>query len=212
MIEKILFVIISFGLFIFFFLRMIQKNDTNYIYLLVIQSIGILIKFISLLFNFDLPIVINAIIYLLSVIIPIIIIILEVKVMSLTEMICTLYVHICKDEEKKKKMIMKFIEKNPKSFFGHKILAEIYEKEEKYDIAAEEYMRALDENKGDINIKYKIAFSLSNVNKKDDAQNLLNAPSNSLTFFEKCIETFFIASLSIPIPESLASIFIILQL
>ena len=102
MIEKILFVIISFGLFIFFFLRMIQKNDTNYIYLLVIQSIGILIKFISLLFNFDLPIVINAIIYLLSVIIPIIIIILEVKVMSLTEIICTLYVHICKDEEKKK--------------------------------------------------------------------------------------------------------------
>lgn len=174
MVEKILFIIISFGLFIFFFLKMIQKNDTNYIYMLAMQAIGIVLKLLSFLFGFDMPIVLTALIYLLSIIIPIIMIFLELKVMSLTEIICFLYVHICKDDEKKKNMIMKFMEKNPHSFFGHKVLAEIFEKEGKFDIAAEEYMRALEENKNDINIKYKIAFSLNNINKKDDAQKLLN--------------------------------------
>ena len=174
MVEKILFIIISFGLFIFFFLKMIQKNDTNYIYLLAIQGIGIVLKLLSLLFNFDLPIIITALVYLLSIVIPAIMIFIELKVMSLTEMICSLYVHICKDDEKKKKMIMKFMEKNPNSFFGHKVLAEIFEKEGKFDVAAEEYLRALEQNKNDTNIKYKIAFSLNNINKKDDAQKLLN--------------------------------------
>ena len=37
--EKILFNVIAFFLFIFIFIKMIYKNDTNYISVLIIQAI-----------------------------------------------------------------------------------------------------------------------------------------------------------------------------
>lgn len=174
MLEKVLFALVSVSLFIIVFLKMIQKNDTNYIYLLITQAVGIILKFIGLLFNFEMPIIISSLCYLISIIIPIAIIIIEKKYMNFSEIICFLFIHISKDEEKNKKMIMQLIEKYPNSYYGHKVLAEIYEKEKKYDVAAEEYMRAMDKNKKDYTLKYKIANSLNNINKKDEAIEILN--------------------------------------
>jgi len=174
MVEKILFAIVSFAFFIIIFLRMIQKNDTNYIYMLIVQAIGIVLKFIGLLFNFEIPIIITSLCYLFSVVLPIAILILEKKVMNFSEIICFLYTHICKDDEKNKKIIMWLIEKYPESYYGHKTLAQIYEKEEKFDIAAEEYMRALEKNENDYTLQYKIAFSLNNIARKDEAIQILN--------------------------------------
>ena len=47
--EQLIFTIIVFGLFVYMFFRMFQKNDTNYISVLVIQTIGIALNFIAVL-------------------------------------------------------------------------------------------------------------------------------------------------------------------
>ena len=60
MIEKILFAIIAFILFITLFFKMIQKNDANYVYLLLVQTIGIIIQFIALLIDLKIPIICDA--------------------------------------------------------------------------------------------------------------------------------------------------------
>ena len=38
MIEQLLFTIIAFGLFVYIFFKMIQKNDTNYIFILIYKK------------------------------------------------------------------------------------------------------------------------------------------------------------------------------
>ena len=174
MVEKILFTIASFALFMIIFLKMIHKNDTNYIYLLAAQAIGIILKFISLLFSFEMPLIITMICYIVSIVLPIAILIIENKKMNFSEIICVIYSYIYKDNEKVKNFTMKLIEKYPNSYYAHKILAQVYEKQEKYDIAAEEYMRAMDKNNEDSNLYYRIAFSLNNINKKEEAKNILN--------------------------------------
>ena len=57
MIEQLLFTIIAFGLFVYIFFKMIQKNDTNYIFILILQTIGILLNFIEVLAKIELNIV-----------------------------------------------------------------------------------------------------------------------------------------------------------
>lgn len=52
MIEKILFNVIAFSLFInIFLLKLVKKNDTTYLYIIILEAIGIAINFISILFN-----------------------------------------------------------------------------------------------------------------------------------------------------------------
>lgn len=174
MIEKILFAIIAFILFIIMFFKMIQKNDTNYVYPLIIQAIGIIIQFIGLLYNFKIPNILLMLCYVFSILIPIVILFMEKRGLNLSELICFTYTLFSKDAIKNKKIIMQLIEKYPNSYYGHKMLAEIYEKEENYSIAAEEYMRALDGKSSDYNLYYKIAKSLNNINKQEEAIQALN--------------------------------------
>ena len=174
MIEKILFAIIAFILFITLFFKMIQKNDANYVYLLLVQTIGIIIQFIALLIDLKIPIILTTICYICSILIPILILIMEKRGLNFSELICFIYTLFSKNEIKNKKIIMQLIEKYPNSYYGHKMLAEIYEKEESYSIAAEEYMRALDGKNNDYNLYYKIAKSLNNINKKEEAVQTLN--------------------------------------
>ena len=52
MVEKIIFSLISFLLFAYIFLfKMMKKNDTTYLAILICQAIGILINLIRILFN-----------------------------------------------------------------------------------------------------------------------------------------------------------------
>ena len=48
MIEKIIFNLFAFTLFILIFIKFIRKNDTSYVYLLITQFVGIAINFIEL--------------------------------------------------------------------------------------------------------------------------------------------------------------------
>ena len=71
MIEQLLFTIIAFGLFVYIFFKMIQKNDTNYIFILILQTIGILLNFIEVLAKIELNIVFIILKYILAILVPI---------------------------------------------------------------------------------------------------------------------------------------------
>ena len=47
MLEKIIFNLFAFTLFILIFIKFIRKNDTSYVYLLITQFVGIAINFIE---------------------------------------------------------------------------------------------------------------------------------------------------------------------
>ena len=176
MLERILFNVIALGLFLFLFFRMIQKNDTNYIYILALQALGIAIGFFALIINVKLPIIVLILTYIFSIILPIIIILIERKGITLTEVI---YISIYKMysklglEDKAKNIILKLVEKDKYSFYGHKLLAEVYEKEDNLEIATEEYIRASNIRPNEDKIQYKIAELFNKTGKQNGAVKIL---------------------------------------
>ena len=176
MLERIIFNILAFALFIYMFFRMIKKNDTNYIYVFVLQAIGIAIAFIFLIIRIKIPTAMLILTYIISVIIPIIIIIIERKGVMLTELI---YLTLAKiymktnNEEKARLTLLKLVEKQPESYLAHKMLATVYEKEGQKDVALEEYLRANDIKQDDDKTIYKIAYLYNECEKPDEAIKIL---------------------------------------
>lgn len=174
---KIIFNLLAFTLFIIVFFKMIKKNDTAYIDILVLQFIGIGINFIELISDIKLPIIIKIILYILCVIIPGIVLILEKKNLLFPEllniMIAKIYLKQNNPEEAKRYML-KLIDKYPNSYLGHKMIAEIYELEGKHTNAIDEYVRAIEINTKDYNSYYKISVLLQKLNNNDAAIDMLN--------------------------------------
>ena len=97
MIEKIIFNVIAIALFTVTFLKLIKKNDTSYIVVLGIEFIGIAINFIELLLSKPLALFIRIIMYLFSVILPLLLILMErFKNVNFGELYCMalLYLNI----------------------------------------------------------------------------------------------------------------------
>ncbi|MCI8345319.1 MAG: tetratricopeptide repeat protein [Clostridia bacterium] len=175
-IERLIFNIVAFALFTIIFLNMIRKNDTNYIYILAIQALGILMGFIGLVCRINLPIIIILFTYIASIIIPLAIIIFEIKGISFSEIIylCIAQYYSKKGNNKKaKEILMKMIEKYPNSYYLHRELARISEQTKDIEIAIDEYIRALDINKSDLELQLKLAGLLKNVNRNEDATKTL---------------------------------------
>ena len=84
----------------------------------------------------------------------------------------------CGNTKSAKDKLIKLVTKYPESYIGHKLLAQIYEKEGGQRKAVDEYVQAIDINKNDFNSYYKVANLLTDLDKKDDAiqmlTNLLN--------------------------------------
>lgn len=176
MLERIIFNILALGLFLFLFFRMIQKNDTNYIYILVLQAIGIATCFFGLIIRIKLPIILIILTYIFSVILPIIIILIERRGISLTELIFLSifkFYNMLGNKQNAKKIILKLVEKDSKSFYGHKVLAEIYEKENAIEVATEEYIRAVNIRPSEDKIQYKIADLFNKTGKQEGAIKIL---------------------------------------
>ena len=173
MVEKIIFNILAFAIFIIVFSRFIKKNDASYVYILGIEFIGIVINFIELFFDIRLNLFFRVLIYILSVIVPGILLIIENKTkVDFPEMLNILLAKIALNSgntEQAKKYLFKLIDKYPNSYIGHKTLAEVYEKEGKYSVAIDEYIRATDLNNKDIKLNYKIAFLLNKDERSEDA-------------------------------------------
>ena len=87
LVEKIIFSILAFYLFLVMFFKMIKKIDAAYVAILILQAIGIAISFIEIIFTLQYNIFVKIIIYLISIVIPAIIIYLERKGKNFSEYI-----------------------------------------------------------------------------------------------------------------------------
>ncbi len=87
LVEKIIFTILAIYLLITMFFKLIKKIDKIYIFILVMQLLGIILEFIEIIFILNYNIFIKVVMYLISIIIPVIIILLERKGKNFSELI-----------------------------------------------------------------------------------------------------------------------------
>lgn len=196
MIEKIIVTLVSFLLFIYvFFFKMIKKNDTNYLIILGIEAIGILINFIQIIFGVLKTGFFNGIVYIFSIIIPVIVFLLEYKHINVSEMIYVCTSKICLlfgNAKKAKELLINLSTKYPNSYFAHKMLAEIYEKEGGMRKSIEEYVKVLDIKRNDYKSYYRISILLRDLGRNKEAiqmlENLLKVKPEHLPASEMLAE------------------------
>ena len=120
----------------------------------------------------------SIVIYILSIVIPVVIILLEYKKgTSFPELLNIGLAKIASksgNTDKAKEYLFKLINKYPESYTGHKTLAEVYEREEKYSLAVDEYIRANDINNRDIKLNFRIANLLNKDERSEDAITMLH--------------------------------------
>ena len=177
MLEQIVFTIISFFLFVhILFKKMIKKNDATYLLMLILQATGLLLNLLRISFNILNSNEITITLYMLCIIIPVLVVILESRNINASEifriMIAQIWLWFGK-EKKAKKILINLVNKYPNSFAGHKILARIYEQEGGMRKAIDEYVKVLDIKKNDYNSYYKISVLLNELGKKTEATQML---------------------------------------
>lgn len=177
MIEKIIVTLLSFILFVYIFLfKMIKKNDTNYLIILGIQAIGIFINFIQILFGVSKTGFFYGIVYIFSIIIPCLVCILEYKKINISEILYVLVSRILLvfgNEKKSKEILIDLCAKYPKSYFAHKLLAQIYEKEGGMRKSIDEYVKVLDIKRNDYKSYYRISILLRDLGRNKQAIEML---------------------------------------
>ena len=176
LVEQIIFTFISFAIFVLMFFRMIKNNDTTYVVILVLEAIGISLNFLEVLFDIKLNMIFVIIKYILAILLPILIIILEKKGISLLEMVNIQKAKIAMnlgDNKKAKQALLKILDKNPNSYKAHLMLAQVYENEGGMRKAIDEYVQAIDLNKKDYDSYYKVAKLLNGLDKKEEASQML---------------------------------------
>ena len=153
-----------------------KKNDTTYITLLAIEALGIIIDGIAIIFNIRENKILKIFTYVMSMIIPIVVILLEYKkidIMKVIKFIQVKFYLITGNNKKAKDLLLKMVEKNPKDYNAHKFLAIIYEKEGGIRKAIDEYVICIELNKKDYDSYYKVAILLNELEKKDEAIEML---------------------------------------
>ena len=176
LVEQIIFTFISFAIFVLMFFRMIKDNDTTYVAILVLEAFGIALNFLEVLFDIKLNMLFLIIKYVLAILLPILIIILEKKGMSLLEIWNLQKAKIAiflGDNKKAKQALLKILDKNSNSYKAHLMLAQVYENEGGMRKAIDEYVQAIDLNKKDYDSYYKVAKLLNGLEKKEEASQML---------------------------------------
>ena len=175
MLEKTIFTLVAFSLVIVIFFKIVRKNDFNYGYAVALQIIGIIIGFIQMRLGSSID-GLFFIRYFLSIVIPVIIIIIELKGINFSEMISIAlvkFLNLTGNTKAAKAILVSLVTKYPKSYLGHKYLAEYYEKDGGMRRAIDEYVTAVDINKKDYKSYFKIADLLKDLGKKDEAIEML---------------------------------------
>lgn len=176
--EQLIFAIIAFALFIYMFYKMIKENETSYVILLILQAFGILLNFIEIISKVQLNMIFVIIKYALAILLPVVIIVLEKNRIPYVEIIDILKAKIflkLGDNKNAKQALIHLVTKYPENYKGHKMLAEIYEDEGGMRKAIDEYVQAIDIHKRDYDSYYKIAELLTNLDKQDEAAQMLNS-------------------------------------
>ena len=176
MIGEIFFLILAIALFVIMLMRMMRKNGVVYLASLVLQAIGIVIHFMSLIFKIKLNLFFILLTYLISVILPIFIIVCEYNKINLTEKLYMLLAKVYllkKDTKNAKKVLISLIEKNDECKNAHKMLAEIYEKEGGLRKAIDEYVKVVDLDSNAYDSYFKIAMLLKELGNNEDSLGML---------------------------------------
>lgn len=192
LIETLIFITIAFAIFIYMFYQLIKKNDTKYVPILAIEALGIGIEFIQVYFSDGkINIFVEIISYILSIILPIAVIILEKANSNVQETLYTALARICLlfgNTKKAKNFLIELVTINPNSYIGHKLLAQIYEKEGGQRKAVDEYAQAIEINKQDYDSCFKVSELLIDLDKKDEAEEvLINLISKKPDYIEATI-------------------------
>lgn len=192
MIFEIIFNIIAVVMFITMFFKMIKKNNTQYLYILLMQFIGILINFIELIFIEGTNVTLKLIAFILSIMLPVVVFGLEKrKKIDFPEMLNIFLANLMlkmRKETEAKRYLLTLINKYPESFEGHKLLAEVYEKEGRISNAVSEYLRAIEISPKEIEINYNIANLMHAEGKNNEAIELLQDVLKKKPEHFKCTE------------------------
>ena len=176
-IEQLIFNILAFTLFVIIFLKIVTRNDVSYVIALVLEALGIAINFIEILTQESLPIFFKILVYIFAIILPISIIAIEKSGILFLEVFSLIKAQILLligNSKGAKRVLISLVTKYPDSYLGHKNLAEVYEKEGGMRKAIDEYVKVIDIRKQDYNSYYKVADLLNNLDKKDEAVQMLN--------------------------------------
>ena len=178
LIEQLIFACIAIALFVIIFMKMIKNNDASYVVILVISVIGLLIDLIEVIVGNKSPIIFKILKYILAIAIPITVIEIEKRNFTFLEVkkVLAAKIFLWRDNTKAAKdALISIINKYPQSYIAHKKLAEVYELEGGMRKAIDEYVQAIDINKQDYDSYYTIANLLTQLDKKDEASQMLTS-------------------------------------
>ena len=178
LLEQLIFTILAFALFVTIFFKIIKNNDASYVVILILEALGISINFIEVLLDIQINIVFKILKYLIAIILPIVIVAMEKKNIKFIEIVniakAKIYLIIGNDKAAKNNLI-DLVSKYDKSYKAHKMLAEMYEKEGGMRKAIDEYVQAIEIDKQDYNSYYRVADLLNQLDKKDEAMQMLGS-------------------------------------
>ena len=176
MISIIIFSIISISIFIFTVIKLIKDNNSNYLFALIPEFLGIIINFICIFFSSEPGIILLIIMYTLSVVIPIILLILEKNEINLSELLGIIKANYYKEKNQHdlaRKQLINNVNKFPNSFLSHQKLGEWYEKNGELEKAEDEYLKAIELKPKKYENYYKLALIYNKDKKKEQAIEVL---------------------------------------
>ncbi len=177
MLEQVIFTVLAFSLFMIILLKIIWKNDTNYMIILILQAVSIAISFVEIASYTIGNEFLNVIRYLFGVVIPVIVILIELRGINFSEVLSVVsarFYMMLGNTKAAKGVLIKLVTKYPDSYYGHRLLAECYEKEGGMRKAIDEYVKAVDIRKNDDKSYFKIAYLLRDLGQNDEAAQMLD--------------------------------------
>lgn len=186
MVHIIIFSVVALFIFVFTFFKMIKENNSNYFFALIPEFLGICIDFICIVSGKQPKGAIFIFMYILSIIIPIIIIILRKNDINLLELIGIAKVHYYESKgqnQEVKEVLLNNIQKYKNSYLSNKTLAEWYEKNNELEKAEYQYNKVIELKPKNINNYLKLANIYKENGKSNLAINVLkqvmrNKPEN----------------------------------
>lgn len=130
--------------------------------------------------------IIRVVMYIFAIALPIFVLIQEKRGKSFSEKVSVFKAKVFlffKDDKDAVDELISLVTKYPENYTGHKMLAEIYEKQGGMRKAIDEYVKAIDCKKNDYDSYYKVAYLLYDLGQKEESKTMLtnllkNKPDN----------------------------------
>ena len=176
MINIIIFSIVALAVFIYTVVNLIKKNNSNYLFALIPEFVGLIIDFFCIFLKIEPNLILLIIMYSFSLVIPIILLILEKKEINLSEIINITKANLYEKKEQydlAKKQLIININKYPNNYYSHQKLAEWYEKNGELEKAESEYIKTIELKPKKYENYYKLALIFDKDEKRDEAIEIL---------------------------------------